>query len=126
MLKNKKKKKGFTLIELIIVIAIIAILAAIALPKFGEIRTNANIKADIANAKNIHSAVTAMIQEDPSLSTSTATLIEKALDSTPTVKAATGSFTVVLDENKNVKVMVGDQQVYPQPSSTNTWYPEKK
>lgn len=32
----KKKKKGFTLIELIIVIAIIAILAAIALPRLDK------------------------------------------------------------------------------------------
>ena len=45
---SKKKKKGFTLIELIIVIAIIAILAAMAIPKFGAIRENANVKADIA------------------------------------------------------------------------------
>ena len=62
-LLNKKKKGGFTLIELIIVIAIIAILAAVALPKFAEIRENANIKADISNAKNIQSEVISLIGE---------------------------------------------------------------
>lgn len=34
MMKLRNKKKGFTLIELIIVIAITAILAAISIPKF--------------------------------------------------------------------------------------------
>ena len=63
MLKNKKKKKGFTLIELIIVIAIIAILAAIAIPKFGDIRRNAALKSDVANAKTIANAASALIAE---------------------------------------------------------------
>ena len=64
MLKNlKNKKKGFTLIELIIVIAIIAVLAAIAIPKFGDVRKKANISADIANAKQIQSAVSVVIAE---------------------------------------------------------------
>ena len=66
MLKNlrNKKKKGFTLIELIIVIAIIAILSAIAIPQFGKIRHNANVKTDIANAKTIYTAVSTLIAED--------------------------------------------------------------
>ena len=63
-LQNKSKKSGFTLIELIIVIAIIAILAAIALPKFGQVRENANKKSDIANAKDIQSAVLSGINDD--------------------------------------------------------------
>lgn len=61
-LKNKKKK-GFTLIELIIVIAIIAILAVIAIPKFGAVRKNANASADIANAKQIQNAVSIVIAD---------------------------------------------------------------
>ena len=66
MLKNlkNKKKKGFTLIELIIVIAIIAILAAVAIPKFSSISKDAKIKSDIANAKTISNAVSALIAED--------------------------------------------------------------
>ena len=60
---NNKKKKGFTLIELIIVIAIIAILAAIAIPKFGDIRRNAALKSDVANAKVIANAASALIAE---------------------------------------------------------------
>ena len=64
MLKNlKNKKKGFTLIELIIVIAIIAILAAIAIPKFVDVRNSAATKTDIANAKTIATAAATLYAE---------------------------------------------------------------
>lgn len=53
---TQKKKKGFTLIELIIVIAIIAILAAMAIPKFNAVRIDAKVNNDVAAAKNIQSA----------------------------------------------------------------------
>ncbi|MBI6873865.1 prepilin-type N-terminal cleavage/methylation domain-containing protein [Clostridium aciditolerans] len=49
----KKKKKGFTLIELIVVIAIIAIISLIAIPKVMGYQDDAKKKADIANAKTI-------------------------------------------------------------------------
>lgn len=58
---SNKKKKGFTLVELIIVIAIIAVLAAIAIPKFGQVRRDSNIRADQANAKIIATAVATAI-----------------------------------------------------------------
>ena len=67
--KQTKKKKGFTLIELIIVIAIIAILAAIAIPNFLSIQRKSRVKADIASAKTIYDATSALISEGKIVST---------------------------------------------------------
>lgn len=63
-MNKRNKKRGFTLIELIIVIAIIAILAAIAVPAFGKIRGKANVSADIGNARTIYSVTTTLVADE--------------------------------------------------------------
>lgn len=127
LLKNKMngltkgKKKGFTLIELIIVIAIIAILAAVAIPKFGQITRDANIKTDIATAKTIHSAATQVMAEDPNAATANDlnTKVAAKLDggAMPSAKAMSGNFTVAISSSGDVTVSVGTgtgaKQVYP-------------
>jgi type IV pilus assembly protein PilA len=120
-----KKKKGFTLIELIIVIAIIAILAAVAIPKFGAVRADANLAADRANAKIIATAVTTAVANGDVADADNAfsTDAEKAkfikyIDGGTMPKAKIGTFTVTYDvaangAGKGVVVTTSEGQMYP-------------
>jgi len=119
---SKRKKKGFTLIELIIVIAIIAILAAIAIPKFGAVRTDANLAADKANAKIIATAVTTAVANgditdvDATIATNNAHVIQYIDGGTmPKPKTGTGTaFNITYTKAGGVVITTtGGSQVYP-------------
>ncbi|WP_164959616.1 prepilin-type N-terminal cleavage/methylation domain-containing protein [Clostridium estertheticum] len=120
MKKNVKKKKGFTLIELMIVISIIVVIAAIAVPKYGNIQKDAKIKADIASAKVIADATVALMAQEKITKTNysagveitdtnvaeSATVIKDYLQTVPVVKAIKDAkFIVKIDTNENVTVL---------------------
>ena len=130
------KKKGFTLIELIIVIAIIAILAAIAIPKFGEVRKNANIKSDIANAKTIANATTALLAEgeiEPDYyilgknDAADSTDIEEYLQSVPRPKSVSinGFFAVRVNTDGSVKVIAVGEDAETGKEAGKEFFPEQ-
>lgn len=120
-----KKKKGFTLIELIIVIAIIAILAAIAIPKFGAARQQANLRADQANAKIIATAVAQAVANGDIIATDAElddTEYAKYIDggAVPKVQSdSSNDWTVGYEfdtddaSGKGVTVTINGKQMYP-------------
>lgn len=123
MFKNlRKKKKGFTLIELIIVIAIIAILAAVAIPKFGSVRRSAEDKAMLANAKTIANAAAVLVEEGKLKTTTKAEKVDedsevgKYLQSIPKI-SGDENFYITVDSNGTVAVFTdkeGKEQIYPE------------
>ena len=78
----RKKKKGFTLIELIAVIAILAILGVILVPKLAGYSNNARKATDLSNAKQLIQAVELYDNDNAT------PLDENTVMSTATIKTA--------------------------------------
>lgn len=63
-MNNSRKKKGFTLAELLIVVAIIGVLVAISIPIFTSQLKKARLATNQANARAAYAAVEAQYLQD--------------------------------------------------------------
>lgn len=116
-----KKKKGFTLIELIIVMAILVILATAALPRLGGITVKAKKSADIANARTIVNAIS-ILQAEGKIDEGTFELgsnkeeskvIENYLQTIPKTSSE-GNFTAILNTDGKITVKDGTNVLFPE------------
>lgn len=57
MMKTQNKKRGFTIIELVIVVTVIAILSAVLIPVFAGVIKNANLSADKAAVRSLNTMI---------------------------------------------------------------------
>lgn len=112
-----KKKKGFTLVEMVIVITILGILSSIALVKYGKVQENAKINADYTNASNIATAANIALSDDKNMSDNITVEILKEkgyLNSIPIPQSRDGSFSIkVQDGGNDIVVLVDTEQFYP-------------
>jgi len=116
-----RKRKGFTLIELIVVIAILAILAAIAVPTFLNALKNAKEKADVSSARTIVSAAALYIAENPTVDPATETwtidLLDDYLDGVDPVSQTNNATFVISYDSGTGSFIVDDgiTKFYPLP-----------
>lgn len=110
-----KKRRGFTLIELVIVVAILGVLSSIALVKFGDVEKNSKINADYVTANNIATAAKIAINSDVSEEEiSIDYLVENNyLEGKPKVQSQKDKNFEVYKENGDIKVKVDGQTFYP-------------
>ena len=117
-MRNAKKRKGFTLIELIVVIAIIGILAVIAIPRLSGFQDSAKMKADIATGKTLATATATLIADQKITHTAAKTLtvsssstnadvvlIRGYLQNVPKNKYGVAEYTVTISTSGDVQVI---------------------
>ena len=63
-INKRKKRKGFSLVELVVVIAILGVLAGIAVPRLNVSRKSAAIAAHNANVRTLMSAASMYLAEN--------------------------------------------------------------
>ncbi|EGS34193.1 bacterial type II secretion system protein G [Finegoldia magna SY403409CC001050417] len=113
LLALKKKKKGFTLLELLVVLAILAILIAIAVPVYKGQKEKAAITAHNANVRVLETAVESYRQDnDGKLPGNLQELVKgEYIKSVPKVPASNnenlkGVKTYSIDEKKGIIIPV--------------------
>ena len=105
---RNKKKKGFTLIELIVVIVILGVLALVVVPRVGGFTKDAAISSHNANVRTLHSAAMMYAAENPG-KTGDEKDLEKYVQKMPSVpKGVPGvtdtKYTVTIDKDGKVTV----------------------
>ncbi|BAG07973.1 prepilin-type N-terminal cleavage/methylation domain-containing protein [Finegoldia magna] len=113
LLALKNKKKGFTLLELLVVLAILAILIAIAVPVYKNQKEKAAITAHNANVRVLETAVESYRQDnDGKLPGNLQELVKgEYIKSVPKVPASNnenlkGVKTYSIDEKKGIIIPV--------------------
>ena len=93
-LNSKKKRRGFTLVEMVIVITIIGIISSIAITKYSKVQENAKRNADYATAANLATAAMISLSEGNTSVDLDSLYSSGYIQSKPNPKSVDGDFTI--------------------------------
>ena len=110
-----KKRKGFTLIELVIVVAILGVLSSIALVKFGDVEKRSKLNADYVTANNIATAAQLEINSDASIEEISIDYLVKNnyLEGKPKVQSKKGKKFEIYKGEDGIKIKIDNEIFYP-------------
>lgn len=111
-IKNKKRR-GFTLIEMVIVITIIGILSGIAVTKFSQVQKNAKENADYATASNLATAAMLAINDGKTPATVSDLSNYGYIQFIPKPKSVSGDFIITKDNDDSIEITAGGKTFYP-------------
>lgn len=114
---RSNKREGFTLIEMVMVVVIIGVLSSMAMMKYGDVQTNAKIKADCATASTIATATTMAISEgkvkDESTDIMSILVANNYLQSSSISNKTGQAFVVHVKDSNTITVTSGNETFYP-------------
>ncbi len=113
-----KKRKGFTLIELVMVVAILGTLSSIALVKFSDVGKQSKLNSDYVTANNIATAVKLALNSNVDVENAGKIdylVSNNYLESTPKVQSEENKkFQLnISSDGKDIKVLIGEKLFYP-------------
>lgn len=114
---QKKKRAGFTLVEMVIVVTILGILSGIGFMKFGNVQETSRKNADYAAAANLATAANLYLLENPNADLNNKTIsIEELknkgyINSIPKSQSQSKDFIIKIvevgeDQNKSEELRV--------------------
>lgn len=120
-MNNKmKKRRGFTLIELVMVVAILGTLSSIALVKFTDVGKDSKVNSDYVTASNIATAAKLALNSNVDEGNINLNYLvdEKYLESIPKPQSINDKEFEVYVNNGNVTVKIDQETFYPREIKT--------
>ena len=111
--KIKRKKRGFTLIEMVIVITIIGIISSIAVTKYSKVQENAKKNADYATAANLATAAMISLSDGNTYVQPSTLQSDGYIQFVPKSKSIKDSSFNIIVEGDYVTVKIGTEVFYP-------------
>ena len=123
---QKKRRSGFTLVEMVIVVTILGILSGIGFMQFGNVQETSRKNADYVAAANLATATSLYISEypedvkfsdsDTEKTIDISTLKEKGyINHEPKSQSEGSNFNIKLLEGGEIQVSSNNKRFYPKP-----------